>query len=118
MINPCLICNESDEKLVMEKCPPPELHLLMGACTSIYRCLNQVWPDLEKWFKKHGITVHGYHSGGLGKIFLKICIKNYHGHDHWCIGGGGQGGITVKLTNFGKIMLKNTLFATLMVGTP
>ena len=67
---------------VLLRCPPPELHLLMGACTTIYKCLKKVWVNMDPWLKENNIMVHGYHSGGLGEIKILIVILDMPIQDH------------------------------------
>jgi len=63
VIKPSLL-KESDNTLVLDVVPPPELHLVMKIVTVCAQLLcNQ--PAVANWFKASGIIFHGNNGGGL-----------------------------------------------------
>ena len=75
VIKPSLL-KESDNTLVLDVVPPPELHLLMKIVTVCAQLLcNQ--PAVANWFKASGIIFHGYNGGGLdGRNSNKVAISS------------------------------------------
>ena len=74
VIQPCL-SKKPQEKLVLDVIPPPELHLLMKIVTvcSLLLCNGAL---VSEWFKKNGISFHGYNGGGLdGRNSNKVLKK-------------------------------------------
>ena len=75
VIKPSLL-KESDNTLVLDVVPPPELHLLMKIVTVCAQLLcNQA--AVANWFKASGILFHGYNGGGLdGRNSNKVAISS------------------------------------------
>lgn len=48
---------------VIQKVPPPELHLLLGPTNKIYSELENVWPALEAWLQSIHVKKNEYHGG-------------------------------------------------------
>ena len=46
------IFEDPDDTLVLDKCPPPQLHIFLGVVNHIIRFLMRVWPQAEEWPKK------------------------------------------------------------------
>ena len=75
VINPPII--EGDDcDLVLDKIPPPELHLMMGAANKIWDLLSSLWGEgADKWARSKGITKHGYNGGGLDGVNSDLLLK-------------------------------------------
>ena len=50
---------------VLEVVPPPELHLMLGPVTHLYKELNKVWPGSEKWLNACFVKMNDYHGGSF-----------------------------------------------------
>ena len=79
VIHPSLI--KGDEgTTILSTIPLPELHLLMGVVNWSLELLYQVVPqkELQQTMRTKGISVHGYHGGGLdggnSNLFLKHLV--------------------------------------------
>ena len=58
--------DEDDDVLVLDRIPPPELHLLMGVVNHIIALMIKIWTDrILNWLRSKGIHRHGYNGGGL-----------------------------------------------------
>ena len=64
--------------MVLEKCPPPALHLKLSL-NHILVELSKVWPPLLEWLKSQHITLEPYHGGHTleGNECNKV-LKNLH----------------------------------------
>ena len=64
VIEKCLLFDEDDlpSMMVLEKCPPPALHLKLSL-NHILVELTKVWPPLLDWLKSLHITLEPYHGG-------------------------------------------------------
>ena len=71
---PLIDCH--DETIVLEKVPPPELHLLMGVINHIYRQMQQV--SVSFIFHFHILIQHMYmyiyRCGAMWRSGPKICM--------------------------------------------
>jgi hypothetical protein len=76
VIHKSLITGDPDVT-ILTTIPLPELHLLMGLVNWALELLYNVMEKdkLQEWMRKKGISVHGYHGGGLdggnSNLFLK-----------------------------------------------
>lgn len=59
------IFKNSDDTLVLDIIPPPELHLLLGAVNALYIGLNKVWPECQRWADAVNVTREAYHGGSF-----------------------------------------------------
>jgi hypothetical protein len=50
------LLSDADNILVLDKMPPPELHLLLGLVNHIYNSLEKEWPEVERWAVELGIS--------------------------------------------------------------
>ena len=65
-----------DDTPVIEKIPPPELHLLLGTTNKMYSGLENVWPGLEAWLQSIHVKKTEYHGGQFeGNDCRKILKK-------------------------------------------
>ena len=64
VVEKSLIFDEDDEPsmLVLEKCPPPALHLKLSL-NHILVELSRVWPPLLNWLRSKHIVLEPYHGG-------------------------------------------------------
>ena len=64
VIEKCLLFDEDDlpSMMVLEKCPPPALHLKLSL-NHILVELSKVWPPLLDWLKTQHIMLEPYHGG-------------------------------------------------------
>ena len=64
VVEKSLIFDEDDEPsmLVLEKCPPPALHLKLSL-NHILVELSKVWPPLLNWLRSKHIVLKPYHGG-------------------------------------------------------
>ena len=52
------------DELMLHLIPPAELHLLIGPVNTMYKELEELWPnDIEVWAKKCHAFKDGYHGG-------------------------------------------------------
>jgi hypothetical protein len=47
---------DDDSLLVLDKAPPPELHLMLGIVNHMYTAVVAEWPEIEQWPKNLGIN--------------------------------------------------------------
>ena len=67
------ICRASDETVVLDLFPPPELHLLIGPVTTLLDALQKKWSDTDKWLTLCHIQRQAYHGGSLnGNACLQL----------------------------------------------
>ena len=61
---------------VIEKIPPPELHLLLGPTNKMYSGLENVWPGVEAWLQSIHVKKTDYYGGQFeGNDCRKILKK-------------------------------------------
>ena len=76
VMNQCLLKGDPDTT-ILSAIPLPELHLLMGLVNLALELLYKVVPkpELMERMRHKGISIHGYHGGGLdggnSNLFLK-----------------------------------------------
>ena len=77
VINECLLMGEPN-KTILSAVPLPELHLLMGLVNWALELLYKVVPQnkLQELMRKKGISVHGYHGGGLDGGNSNLFLNN------------------------------------------
>ena len=72
-----MVAGEDDE-VVLERVPPPELHLLMGVVNHILTLMMSIFGNcLLEWLKSQSITLHGRQGGGKldGNNSRKFLLK-------------------------------------------
>ena len=57
------IISGSNETLILDIVPPPELHLLLGVVNQLFRMLQAVWPDANTWPSSLKMDLSPYHGG-------------------------------------------------------
>lgn len=63
-VHPSLVSHGRDKDTkVIEVIPPPELHLLTGPVSTIYKAMTAEWKDSDKWLKASNIQQDGLHGG-------------------------------------------------------
>ena len=77
VINESLLKEDSDT-IILSVIPLPELHLLMGLVNWAVEFMYKVVPkaDLLVKMEQKGITVHGYHGGGLDGVNSNLFLKH------------------------------------------
>ena len=60
VVHPCIFAG-SDDDLVMDHLPPPELHLLIGPVATLYSGLRSEWPGASDWLKACNVECENYH---------------------------------------------------------
>ena len=74
VINPSLFEGE-DSDLILDKIPPPQLHVMMGGANKIWDVLSSLWgEEAEVWARTKGITKHGYNGGGLDGVNSSLLL--------------------------------------------
>ena len=63
----------SDETLVLDIIPPPELHLLIGPFTTIYNALISFWPEADHWLKVCNVERTACFGGTFNGNACKNC---------------------------------------------
>ena len=75
VINPPIIEGD-DWDLIIDKIPPPELHLMMGAANKIWDLLSSLWgKGADEWARSKGISKHGYNGGGLDGVNSNLLLE-------------------------------------------
>ena len=54
-----------EDNSVIDLCPPPELHLLLGSVKHLYDNMKKEWPGIDKWLKIINIEQVKYHGGSF-----------------------------------------------------
>ena len=71
---PILRC--TDDIRVLEKFPPPELHLIIGIVAKIFNELTKKWDGTEKWLLEIHIDQESYHGGAFTGNSAKKLLNN------------------------------------------
>ena len=61
-----ILKNEKHSTSIIDKIPPPPLHLFMGVVNLLCEILINLWPDFLNWASSKYILRHGYHGHGGG----------------------------------------------------
>lgn len=71
---PILRC--ADDIRVLEKFPPPELHLMIGIVSKLFNELMKKWDGAEKWLSEIHVDQESYHGGSFTGNSAKKLLKN------------------------------------------
>ena len=66
----------SDEIHVVEKFPPPELHLMIGVVNTLFKELLKNWDNAQLWLELCHIEREFYHGGSFTGNSAKKLLKN------------------------------------------
>ena len=62
-----------DNEYILDICPPPELHLLLGIVKHVYEKMFKEWCDVALWLKSINVYPKKYQYGAfIGKDCIKI----------------------------------------------
>lgn len=71
------IISELDETLVLDKFPPPELHLLLGVVNKVFECLERMFPEISlEWAKFCNVQKELMHGGTFNGNSSRKLLKN------------------------------------------
>lgn len=70
------IFNNTDDTLVLDIIPPPELHLLLGAVNHLFINLEKIWPDAIKWAASLNLEREAMHGGTFAGNSCRKLLKN------------------------------------------
>lgn len=61
---------------IVDLIPPPELHLLTGAVSTMFNHLCKVWPEAEKWAEKCNVQREAYFGGAFTGNSAQSLLKH------------------------------------------
>ena len=70
------ILRYSDDVKVLEKFPPPELHLLIGVVTKLFKKLLKQWNGADRWLSEVHVDREFYHGGSFTGNSVKKLLNN------------------------------------------
>ena len=72
------VFEDSDDTLILDKCPPPQLHILLGVFNQIFKFMADVWPAANEWPAKLCLEKEAQFGGTFNGNSCRKLLKNLH----------------------------------------
>ena len=71
-----------DDEAIFKLIPPPELHILLGTVTKMYKELEKRWPEVDQWLNMCHVQKDVTHGGSFNGNSCRLLLKNIDKLEH------------------------------------